>query len=83
MPSSPSPYYHTIDTGPRSRLTWLCRRVKKEKMEDSENEKRWTLADFDIGKPLGNGKFGRVYLAREKKSKYIVALKVQRSHDCC
>ena len=26
--------------------------------------------------PLGKGKFGNVYLAREKKSKYIVALKV-------
>merc|ERR1711865_734698 len=38
--------------------------------------KRWSLADFDIGKPLGRGKFGNVYLAREKKSKYIVALKV-------
>lgn len=38
--------------------------------------KHWTLRDFDIGKPLGRGKFGNVYLAREKKSKYIVALKV-------
>ena len=36
----------------------------------------WGLADFDIGKPLGKGKFGSVYLAREKKSKFIVALKV-------
>lgn len=36
----------------------------------------WSLDDFDIGKPLGKGKFGNVYLAREKKSKYIVALKV-------
>jgi len=26
--------------------------------------------------PLGKGKFGNVYLAREKKSKFIVALKV-------
>jgi hypothetical protein len=41
--------------------------------------KRWTLADFEIGKPLGRGKFGDVYLAREKKSKFIVALKVQYS----
>lgn len=39
-------------------------------------EKHWQLADFDIGKPLGRGKFGNVYLAREKQSKYIVALKV-------
>ena len=37
---------------------------------------KWTLADFDIGRPLGKGKFGNVYLAREKASKYIVALKV-------
>lgn len=40
------------------------------------NVKSWELSDFDIGKPLGRGKFGNVYLAREKKSHYIVALKV-------
>ena len=34
------------------------------------------LADFEIGKPLGRGKFGNVYLAREKETKFIVALKV-------
>ena len=38
--------------------------------------RKWSLADFDIGKPLGNGKFGKVYLAREKKTHFIVALKV-------
>ena len=37
--------------------------------------KKWTLKDFDIGRPLGRGKFGDVYLAREKKSKFIVAVK--------
>ena len=42
----------------------------------SEPAKQWELTDFDIGKPLGRGKFGNVYLAREKKSHYIVALKV-------
>lgn len=36
----------------------------------------WSIDDFEIGRPLGRGKFGHVYLAREKKSKYIVALKV-------
>lgn len=39
-------------------------------------KRQWLLNDFDIGKPLGNGKFGKVYLAREKKSHFIVALKV-------
>ena len=42
----------------------------------SSSEKKWTLQDFDIGRPLGRGKFGSVYLAREKKSKFVVALKV-------
>ena len=37
-----------------------------------------TLDDFEVGRPLGNGKFGRVYLARTKRDKYIVALKVLR-----
>jgi serine/threonine protein kinase len=37
---------------------------------------QWSLNDFEIGKPLGRGKFGSVYLAREKSSKYIVAIKV-------
>mmetsp|Transcript_14782 Transcript_14782/g.31128 ORF Transcript_14782/g.31128 Transcript_14782/m.31128 type:complete len:357 (-) Transcript_14782:297-1367(-) len=37
--------------------------------------RRWTINDFEIGKPLGRGKFGKVYLARERRSKYIVALK--------
>lgn len=38
--------------------------------------KKWTIADFEIGRPLGRGKFGNVFLARESKSKYIVALKI-------
>lgn len=37
---------------------------------------RWTIDDFEVGKPLGRGKFGRVYLARERKTEYIIALKV-------
>ncbi|KAG7399191.1 hypothetical protein PHYBOEH_009549 [Phytophthora boehmeriae] len=43
---------------------------------NSTAKKTWKLSDFDIGKPLGKGKFGNVYLAREKQSKYVVALKV-------
>lgn len=34
------------------------------------------LKDFEVGRALGKGKFGNVYLAREKKSRFIVALKV-------
>ncbi|XP_063153099.1 aurora kinase A [Candoia aspera] len=39
-------------------------------------KKQWSLDDFEIGRPLGKGKFGNVYLAREKESKFILALKV-------
>ena len=38
--------------------------------------KPWSLADFDIGKPLGRGKFGNVYLGREKRTQAVIALKV-------
>ena len=38
--------------------------------------KKWHLGMFEIGKPLGKGKFGRVYLAKEKKTGFVCALKV-------
>lgn len=47
---------------------------KKDETKDTAAD--WSLARFDIGRPLGKGKFGSVYLAREKKHKYIVALKI-------
>ncbi|XP_014522452.1 serine/threonine-protein kinase Aurora-3 isoform X1 [Vigna radiata var. radiata] len=40
------------------------------------SERQWCISDFEIGKPLGKGKFGRVYVARERESKFVVALKV-------
>jgi hypothetical protein len=32
--------------------------------------KQWSLENFEVGKALGKGKFGRVYLAREKVCQY-------------
>ncbi|GLB36692.1 putative protein kinase superfamily protein [Lyophyllum shimeji] len=38
--------------------------------------REWHLSDFDMGRPLGKGKFGRVYMVRTKtEPKYILALK--------
>jgi len=55
-------------------------RTKEARSEGKRDGKKpapkWQLSDFDIGKSLGRGKFGNVYLAREKKSKFICALKV-------
>lgn len=42
----------------------------------NETKKIWSLNDFEIGKALGKGKFGHVYLAREKRTHYVVALKM-------
>ncbi|KAM8756898.1 aurora kinase A [Acanthopagrus schlegelii] len=50
--------------------------AKTESEKASDSSKRWSLENFDIGRPLGKGKFGNVYLARERQSKFILALKV-------
>ncbi|KAK5872193.1 hypothetical protein PBY51_012915 [Eleginops maclovinus] len=49
---------------------------KSDSAKASSNSHRWSLENFDIGRPLGKGKFGNVYLARERQSKFILALKV-------
>jgi aurora kinase len=38
--------------------------------------RQFHLGMFEIGKPLGKGKFGRVYLAKERKHGFLCALKV-------
>ena len=44
-------------------------------MPGDKKPKQWSLRDFEIGRPLGRGKFGDVYLARERRTKFIVAIK--------
>lgn len=44
--------------------------------QESGSKTRWSLENFEIGRPLGKGKFGNVYLARERQTKFILALKV-------
>nr|ACI01432.1 serine/threonine protein kinase A [Euglena gracilis] len=39
------------------------------------------LSDFDIGKRLGHGKYGSVYLARERRTKFLCALKVLKKKE--
>ncbi|KAI9853032.1 MAG: spindle assembly checkpoint kinase [Thelocarpon superellum] len=38
--------------------------------------KQFHLGMFEIGRPLGKGKFGRVYLCKERTSGFVCALKV-------
>lgn len=43
--------------------------------------RQYSLADFEIGRKLGKGKFGKVYCVREKSSGYICALKVMNKKE--
>ncbi|PKY03507.1 kinase-like protein [Aspergillus campestris IBT 28561] len=43
--------------------------------------KLFHLGMFEIGRPLGKGKFGRVYLARERHTGFVCALKVLHKDD--
>lgn len=36
---------------------------------------KWSLNDFELGRRLGRGHFGRVYIGRERKTGFIVAVK--------
>ncbi|KAK0422208.1 hypothetical protein QR680_007433 [Steinernema hermaphroditum] len=44
--------------------------------DGQEKQKMWALEDFDIGRAVGRGKFGTVFLARDRRSKFVVAMKV-------
>ncbi|ORX60879.1 AGC family protein kinase [Piromyces finnis] len=59
------------------------KKLHKPQSESTQNsqEKRWSINDFEVGRALGKGKFGRVYLAREKRTGYIVALKVLHKRE--
>lgn len=43
--------------------------------------KNFTIDDFELGKPIGRGKFGQVWLAREKSRNFIVALKIMKKAE--
>lgn len=53
----------------------LARKIKEDMKRKGPNYK-WSLKDFYIGAPLGRGKFGRVYFAKERNTGYMVAIKL-------
>jgi serine/threonine protein kinase len=56
-------------------------RVRKLPPAQRKQTRQWTINDFEIGRRLGEGRFGRVYLAREKESKFIVGIKVLNKEE--
>ena len=49
--------------------------------EESKQKRIWSLNDFEIGKYLGSGKFGKVYLARERQTNFIIVLKCLKKKE--
>jgi hypothetical protein len=44
--------------------------------EEELKQRPWNIEDFSLGKPLGRGKFGNVYLAKQKVTSVTCAFKV-------
>ncbi|KAI1771407.1 kinase-like protein [Hypoxylon cercidicola] len=64
--------------GPASRSSDELAQVERKSVTliEQPSIKQFHLGMFEIGRPLGKGKFGRVYLARERTAGFICALKV-------
>ncbi|KAI1435766.1 Pkinase-domain-containing protein [Xylaria sp. CBS 124048] len=79
-PPPPSPTRKPLPTAPTaaSRVSNETTQVERKSASLIEQPtiKQFHLGMFEIGRPLGKGKFGRVYLARERTSGFICALKV-------
>ncbi|ODV96246.1 hypothetical protein PACTADRAFT_49628 [Pachysolen tannophilus NRRL Y-2460] len=43
--------------------------------------RKYSLSDFEIGRKLGKGKFGKVYCVRDKKTGFICALKAMEKKE--
>ncbi|KAI2637452.1 Pkinase-domain-containing protein [Xylaria nigripes] len=73
----PSPTRKALPTAP-SRSSNETSQVERKStpLIEQPTIKQFHLGMFEIGRPLGKGKFGRVYLARERTSGFICALKV-------
>ncbi|KAF2969207.1 hypothetical protein GQX73_g4325 [Xylaria multiplex] len=55
--------------------------AKNSVAQPRPTHKELHLGMFEIGKPLGKGKFGRVYLAKHRESGYICALKMLKKEE--
>ncbi|KAH8549896.1 kinase-like domain-containing protein [Umbelopsis sp. PMI_123] len=58
--------------------------VEQQEREDTMLKSRkedWCVDDFDVGQHIGTGKFGRAYIAQEKTSKHVVALKILQKDE--
>lgn len=70
----------------KSRPALNLESARGEKRNDKQDRpgidlKKFAITDFEIGIKLGKGRFGDVFLAREKKHDFIVALKILKKAE--
>ncbi|KAK0738565.1 kinase-like domain-containing protein [Schizothecium vesticola] len=75
LPASPGKKLAVSSRGSTDELS-VVERKSASYVDQPLTPKQFHLGMFEIGRPLGKGKFGRVYLARERTSNFICALKV-------
>lgn len=79
MPSTAtSPLRNKVSTASSARCSDenVVQRLSNPPIYEQPQPKKFHLGMFEIGKPLGKGKFGRVYLAKERTTGFVCALKV-------
>lgn len=75
-PSSPPRKDASSSSSARPSDESVIQRLSNPPIYEQPQPKRFHLGMFEIGKPLGKGKFGRVYLAKERSTGFVCALKV-------
>ena len=90
LPSQTAQQKAMIQSPPRKPVGSGAARKSEETIEEYKGisltyqpsaPKQFHLGMFEIGRPLGKGKFGRVYLARERTSGFICGLKVLHKNE--
>lgn len=76
QPASPPKKGASGSSSARSSDESVLQRLSNPPISEQPQPKQWHLGMFEIGKPLGKGKFGRVYLAKERSTGFVCALKV-------
>ena len=75
-PGSTTPQRPKEDALGLWRHQFLSKLLSSKTFQNDFDAKQWNLGDFQIGQLIGKGSFGNVYVAREKRSGFIVALKI-------
>lgn len=57
------------------RLKCLSKSVLQQSLE-MKKKQHFSITDFKLGKKLGKGRFGNVFLAEEKETGFVLAMKI-------